>query len=231
MGREGGLFRLFPASFKVRRQISTDRAVRIGGMNTAFPSDNVNPEDQPGLNLAELFEQFRPRLRMLIDMRIDRRIRARIDPSDVIQEAFADAVRRYPTYQKSGNMPPYLWLRFLTLQQLLLAHRKHLSVKARSAASEMPLDVVRAMSVESSSVAECLAVSGSSPSGKAQQHEELQQLTLAIEQMDPMDREILVLRHFEQLEFAEIAVVVEMSRDAVTSRYRRSLKKLGTAIT
>lgn len=199
-------------------------------MKTTFTPDSTDPDDQPEQSLATLFEQFRPRLRTLIDLRIDRRIRARVDPSDVIQEAFADAVRRFPSYQKSANMPPYLWLRFLTLQQLLLAHRKHLSVKARSVVSELPLDIVRAMSVECSSVAECLALSGSSPSGKAQQNEELQQLTLAIEQMDPIDREILVLRHFEKLEFNEIASVVEMSRDAVTSRYRRSLKKLGNAI-
>ena len=177
-----------------------------------------------------MFERFRPRLRTLIDLRIDRRIRARIDPSDVIQEAFADAFRRYPAYEQKGDMPPYLWLRFLTLQQLLIAHRKHLSVKARSAAIELPLEVFRAMSLETDSVVETLLAADSSPSGKAIRNEELQQLTLAIEQMEPTDREILVLRHFELLEFAEIAAVVEMSCDAVSSRYRRSLKKLGTVL-
>ena len=127
-------------------------------------------------------------------------------------------------------MPPYLWLRFLTLQQLLIAHRKHLSVKARSAAIELPLEVFRAMSLETDSVVEGLLAADSSPSGKAIRNEELQQLTLAIEQMEPTDREILVLRHFELMEFAEIAAVVEMSYDAVSSRYRRSLKKLGTVL-
>ncbi len=177
-----------------------------------------------------MFERFRPRLRTLIDLRIDRRIRARIDPSDVIQEAFADAVRRFPAYEQKGDMPPYLWLRFLTLQQLLIAHRKHLSVKARSAAIEVPLEVIRAMSLETDSVVESLLAADSSPSEKAIRHEEVQQLTRAIEQMDATDREILVLRHFEQMEFAEIAAVVEMSYDAVASRYRRSLKKLGNVL-
>ncbi len=193
-------------------------------------TDESDGEKLPKLGLAEMFEKFRPRLRSLIELRIDRRIRARIDPSDVIQEAFADAVRRYPAYQEEGEMPPYLWLRFLTLQQLLIAHRKHLSVKARSAAIELPLEVIRAMSIETDSVVESLLGAESSPSGKAVRNEELQQLALSIGQMEPVDREILVLRHFEQLEFAEIAAIVEMSYDAVSSRYRRSLKKLGTIL-
>lgn len=197
---------------------------------TAPQREESNGEKLAKLSLEEMFEQFRPRLRTLIDLRIDRRIRARIDPSDVIQEAFADAVRRYPAYEQTGDMPPYLWLRFLTLQQLLIAHRKHLSVKARSAAIELPLEVIRAMSIETDSVVESLLAGDSSPSGKAVRNEELEQLRLAIEQMEPTDREILVLRHFEQMEFAEIAAVVEMSYDAVASRYRRSLKKLGSIL-
>lgn len=184
----------------------------------------------PRLSLDEMFEQFGPRLRSLIYLRIDPRIRARIDPSDVIQEAFADAIKRYPAYEQEAGMTPYIWLRFLTLQQLLIAHRKHLSVKARSASVELPLEVIRAMSIETDSVVERLLAADSSPSGKAVRNEELQMLTLAVEQMEPIDREILVLRHFEQLEFAEIAAVLEKSYDTVASRYRRSLKKLGTIL-
>ena len=86
------------------------------------------------------------------------------------------------------------------------------------------------MSIETDSVVESLLAADSSPSGKAIRNEEMLQLTLAIEQMQPTDREILVLRHFEQLEFAEIAAVVELSYDAVASHYRRSLKKLGTVL-
>ena len=94
-------------------------------MNAPQQRKESDGETLPKLSLEEMFEQFWPRLRSLIDLRIDRRIRARIDPSDVIQETFADAVRRYPAYVQKGGMPPYLWLRFLTLQQLLIAHRKH----------------------------------------------------------------------------------------------------------
>ncbi|MBL8816642.1 MAG: sigma-70 family RNA polymerase sigma factor [Planctomyces sp.] len=198
-------------------------------MNGPPRNDNGN-DMQPQPGLEEMFERFRPRLRSLIELRIDRRIRARIDPSDVIQEAFTDAVRRFPDYRREGGMPPYLWLRFLTLQQLLIAHRKHLSVKARSAAVESPLDMIRAMSVETDSVVESLLGTESSPSAKAVRNEELQQLAVSVEQMDSVDREILVLRHFEQLEFAEIAAILEMSYDAVSSRYRRSLRKLGNVL-
>lgn len=195
------------------------------------PPQEEYSDDMPSKpSLEEMFEKFRPRLRALIEMRIDRRIRARLDPSDVIQEAFADAVRRYQSYRPEGGMSPYLWLRFLTLQQLLIAHRKHLSVKARTATLESPLDVIQAMSVEADSVVESLLGAGSSPSEKAVRNEELQQLAVSIEQMDSVDREILVLRHFEQLEFSEISTILDMSYDAVSSRYRRSLRKLGAVL-
>lgn len=180
--------------------------------------------------LQKLFAEFRPRLRMLVELRIDRRIRARIDASDVVQEAFAEAVRRFPVYQQDASMSPYVWLRFLTLQQLLIAHRRHLSVKARSAAIERPFELLRELSVESGSLAEFLVGNESSPSVKVQRNEEIQQLNSAIEQMDALDREILVLRHFERLEYAEIAKILDLTVAAVSSRYRRSLKKLGKVI-
>lgn len=194
-----------------------------------FSSSQVSHEDGRGRpSLQELFDQYRPRLRMLVELRIDRRIQARVDASDVVQEAFIDAARRYESYQPDSSMAPYLWLRFLTLQQLLLAHRKHLGVKARSAMSEQPLDLMRALSADSGSIANCLAASDTSPVAGALRNESRQLLQSAIDEMDEMDREVLILRHFEQLEIPEIADLLSMTRDAVASRYRRALKKLGS---
>lgn len=175
-------------------------------------------------SIHELFEQHRCRLQALIEFRMDRKVRARIDSSDVIQDAFAEAVRRYPAYATDQRMSPFVWLRFLTMQQLQLAHRRHLGVEARSARSEVSHD---SFADDSGSIIEWLVGSESSPSFKAQRNELFERLTNALQEMEAADREILVLRHFEQMEFSEIAETVNLSIAAVASRHRRSLKKLG----
>ncbi len=180
--------------------------------------------------LPELFEQFRTRLRTLVEMRVDRRIRARVDASDVIQEAFAEAIRRFPEYEQERKMTPYIWLRFLTLQQLTLAHRRHLGVKARTATVEQRQVVGEETGLESSAMAICLAGGESTPSVKVSRAEEIAQMTAALDQLEPLDREVLALRHFEQLEHAEIGELLELSAAAVSSRYRRALTKIGMAI-
>lgn len=200
----------------------------------SHPPENGNRDPiEPtgtGVALPELFEQFRSRLRTLVEMRIDRRIRARVDASDVIQEAFAEAARRFSEYQREQKMKPYVWLRFLTLQQLVLAHRRHLGVQARSAMLERRLEGHQDVGLESSAMAFCLVGGESTPSVKVVRAEQIARLTAALEQLDPLDREVLALRHFEQLEHAEIGELLELSVDAVSSRYRRALRKMGLAI-
>ena len=83
--------------------------------------------------LGELFGAHRERLRRMVQLRLDRRLQGRIDPSDVIQEAFLDASRRLDEYTADPPMPPFLWLRFLTAQRLVTLHRIHLGVKGRDA--------------------------------------------------------------------------------------------------
>ena len=185
---------------------------------------------EPVSSLPELFEQFRSRLRVLVDMRMDRRIRARVDASDVLQEAFADAVRRYPEYEQERKMTPYVWLRFLTLQQLAIAHRRHLGVQARTALLEQPIDVHEQVGLESSSMAFCLVGTESTPSVKVSRAEEIERMTKVLDQLEPLDREVLALRHFEQLEHAEIGELLNLTAAAVSSRYRRALKKIGLAL-
>ena len=83
--------------------------------------------------LGEFFAAHRERLRRMVQLRLDRRLQGRIDPSDVIQEAFVDAARRLAEYTADPAMPPFLWLRFLTAQRLVTLHRIHLGVKGRDA--------------------------------------------------------------------------------------------------
>jgi RNA polymerase sigma-70 factor (ECF subfamily) len=180
--------------------------------------------------LPELFESFRHRLRSLVEVRIDRRIRARLDASDIVQEAFVDAVRRFPEYQKDRKMTPCLWFRFLALQQLTLAHRRHPGVKARAASREHSVDGMGQGGLDSSAMAYCLVGNESTPSAKVTRAEEIVKLTEVLESMEALDREVLALRHFDQLEHSEIAAELGMTVAAVSSRYRRALKKMGQAL-
>lgn len=167
---------------------------------------------------------------MLVELRIDRRVRARVDASDVVQEAFAEAVRRFPAYEKERKMSPYVWLRFLTLQQLTIAHRRHLGVQARTATLEQPLNFEGETSLESGAIAVCLADDEITPSETVSRAEQIKQMTDALDEMEPLDREVLVLRHFEHMEHAEIGELLNLSADAVSSRYRRALTKIGLAM-
>src|SRR5947209_19681543 len=86
-----------------------------------------------------LLARHRDRLRRMVALRLDRRLQGRVDPSDVIQEASLDAVRRLPEYRAGPAMPFFLWLRFLTGQRLMEAHRRHLGAQARDAARDVTL--------------------------------------------------------------------------------------------
>lgn len=193
-------------------------------------SANEKAEMAGESQLSELFETFRSRLHTLVEVRIDRRIRARLDASDIVQEAFVDAVRRFPEYQKDRKMTPYLWFRFLTLQQLTLAHRRHLGVKARAAGREQSMEAMQQAGLDSSAMAYCLAGNESTPSAKVTRAEEILKLTGALDSLEPLDREVLALRHFEQMEHAQIAEVLNVTVAAVSSRYRRALKKVAHAL-
>src|SRR6516162_462993 len=88
---------------------------------------------------AELFAAYRDRLRLMVRLRLDRRLQGRLDPSDVLQEAYLDVARRAPEYAANPSLPPYLWLRFLTGQRLLQLHRQHLGAQMRDAGQEVSL--------------------------------------------------------------------------------------------
>src|SRR5262245_15460092 len=89
--------------------------------------------------LAQVFAQHRDRLRQMVRLRLDRRLQGRLDPSDVLQEAYLDFARRLPAYAREPDMPFYLWLRFLTGQKLIDLHRQHLGTQMRDAAQEVSL--------------------------------------------------------------------------------------------
>src|SRR5215471_7410905 len=90
--------------------------------------------------LGELFDEHRDRLRLMVHLRLDRRLRGRIDASDVLQEAYVEALERFPDFLQDRPMPFFLWLRFITEQRLQIVHRRHLGTKARDAGRDISLN-------------------------------------------------------------------------------------------
>lgn len=176
---------------------------------------------------GQLLERYRGRLRKLVALRLDQRLQGRVDPSDLIQEAFLDASRRLPEYAREPEpMPFYLWLRFLTGQKLLELHRRHLGAQARDAAREVSLHRGPMPEATSAAIVAQLLGRQTSPSQAAVRAERKLRLQETLNRMDPIDREVLVLRHYEQLTNGEVALVLGLDKSAASKRYARALIRL-----
>lgn len=176
--------------------------------------------------LGELFAKHRDRLRLMVRLRIDQRLQGRIDPSDVLQETYVEALERFDGYVTKPTMPFFLWLRFLTAQRLVTFHRQHLGFQARDADREVSLLDGAVPGASSAVLAAELVGAQSTPSHVAMRAERQRQLQEALERMDAMDREVLVLRHFEQLTNTEVAQVLQLKESAASRRYSRALWRL-----
>ena len=195
-----------------------------GGSETLTTRARAGDEEA----LAELFTRYRSRLRSMVGIRMDRRLRGRVDPSDVLQEAYLDVTRRFGRYAENPEMPLYLWLRFLTAQKLAELHRRHLGAQRRDAGREVPLHV--GPQASSVSIAERLAGDFTSPSRGAARLEVQGRLVDALESMGEIDREVLSLRHFEELDNNEVAGVLGLTKAAASNRYVRALRRLRTIL-
>ena len=181
--------------------------------------------------MAELFTRNRERLRHMVNVRMDRRLQGRVDASDVLQEAYLDFARRLPEYAKNPNMPFFLWLRFLTAQRLIDLHRQHLGAGMRDAGQEVSL--YRGALPQASSVSLAAQLLGrlTTASQAAIRAETQIRVQEALNTMDPIDREVLALRHFEMLSNEEAAQVLGIKKSAASNRYIRALKRLKSILT
>lgn len=177
-------------------------------------------------SLNRLLGQYRGRLRRMIAIRIDRRLHGRVDPSDIVQNAYVDAARRIGDYIRAPEMPVYLWLRLLTCQRLLEAYRRHLGAQARDVRREVTLHRGPIPEATTAALAAHLLGRLTSPSEAALRAERRIRLQQALNQMDPVDREVLALRHFEQLSNQDAALVLGLDKSAASKRYARALVKL-----
>jgi len=180
--------------------------------------------DQQGW--GALLERHRARLRRMVAMRLDRRLQGRIDASDVIQEAYQEAWSRLPEYLRQRPAPFFMWLRYLTGQKLLELHRQHLGTRMRDASREVSLYHGTMPETSSAALAAQLLGRDPQPSEAAIRAEMKIRLEEALNTMDPLDREVLALRHFEHLSNAETAQVLGLGTSAASKRYLRALKRL-----
>jgi RNA polymerase sigma-70 factor (ECF subfamily) len=176
--------------------------------------------------LGELLGRHRERLRRMVALRLDRRLQGRVDPSDVIQEACLDAARRLPEYRHNPAMPFFLWLRFLAGQRLVDEHRRHLGAAARDAGREISLYRGALPETTTAALAAHLLGRLTTPSQAAIRAERKIRLQEALNSLDPVDREVLALRHFEELSNGEAAAVLGLDRSAASKRYARALIRL-----
>ncbi|HEV3168568.1 MAG TPA: sigma-70 family RNA polymerase sigma factor [Isosphaeraceae bacterium] len=176
--------------------------------------------------LAALWERHRKRLRLMVRLRLDRRLQGRVDPSDVLQEAYIDLAQRLPEYARDRAFTPYLWLRLVTGQRLIEVHRRHLATAMRDAGREVSLYRGALPQASSISLAAQLLGRFTTASQAAVRAERQLQLQAVLNGMDPMDREILALRHFEELSNGEAAEVLGLSKTAANNRYIRALGRL-----
>jgi len=177
-----------------------------------------------------LVERYRDRLKRMVGLRMDRRLQGRVDASAVVQEALIDAAKRLDEYAADPPMGFFLWLRWLTGEKLLNAHRHHLGTHKRDAAREVSL-YRRAMPEACSvSIAQQLLGRLTSPT-RAVARAELQLIVQEVlNSMDPVDREVLILRNFEQLTTDETAKVLGIKRSTASKRYIAALKRLKQAM-
>ena len=183
-----------------------------------------------GQALGELFAQHGPRLRRMVQLRMDRRLAGRLDPSDVLQETYLEVAKSLADYLRDPQVPFFLWLRFLTGRKLRALHRQHLGTAARDAGREVGLCGEALPPASSECLAAELVGRDTSPSQAAIRAELQTRLQEVLDGMDALDREVLVLRHFEQLNNTETAAVLGLTKSAASNRFIRALQRLKTTL-
>ncbi len=177
-------------------------------------------------DLAAAFDENRPRLTQMVRIRMDQRLQGRVDISDVLQDAFVECLKRLPEYRQKPAMPLFLWIRFLTGQKLIDLQRMHLGTKMRAVSQEARAPADYQLEASSLYLADQLFDHLTSPSQAAVRAETQQRIQQALDAMEPIDREILAMRHFEMLTNEETSQVLGLTKTAASNRYIRALRRL-----
>src|SRR5262245_58956220 len=176
--------------------------------------------------LAVLVERHRDRLERMVRLRMDQRLQGRVDPADVVQDAYLAVRGKFAQYSADPRLPFFLWLRLEVGQKLVDTHRFHLGTRMRDAGQEVSLHRGALPPVTSLSLAEHLLGRLTTASRAAMRVELKLRVQEALNSMDGHDREVLILRHFEELSNSEVAQVLGIKPSAAVNRYVRALKGL-----
>ena len=182
--------------------------------------------DKEALRL--LFDGHRERLKRMVVLRLDPRLSARIDPSDVVQEALIDASKKLNDYVRDRPLPFYPWLHCLTTERLAIVHRQHVKTQAMAVGREE----ARASFVDRTTevLAERLTSNEPTPGTSLVREEQRQRVHSALEGLKEKDRNLLVMRYLEDMSFPEIAAILEIGESAAKMRHLRALQLLREAI-
>lgn len=180
--------------------------------------------------LALLFDQWQPRLLRIVKARLDPRLSARVDPQDVLQDAYLDLVQRLPRFaDPAKTMSPFVWIRLVVKERLIRLYRRHFVAEARDARRERNRQKAGDHS-ESIILVNCLLDKVSSVSGRMMRQEMTEAVLQKIEAMDEADREVITMRVFEQLSNSEAAEALGLSANGASSRFVRAMTRLKQAL-
>ncbi|MEO1992183.1 MAG: sigma-70 family RNA polymerase sigma factor [Pirellulales bacterium] len=186
--------------------------------------DRVRSGDADAIN--SLLKRHRDVIKQMIDRRMDRGVRQRVDASDIVQDVMIEANRRLGDYLANPTMPFQLWLRHMARDRLVDAHRRHRVAATRSVDREVPLVIPSTGDQSQVDMGGQITDRGLTPAAAATWHELERRFAAAVELLEEGDRQIVLLRHFEHLSTAEVAEVLGLSKPAAGMRYLRAMRRL-----
>ncbi|MBI4603535.1 MAG: sigma-70 family RNA polymerase sigma factor [Planctomycetes bacterium] len=186
-------------------------------------------EGDPGA-VDRLLARHREALRRMVELRLDRAEAARVDASDVLQETLLEASRRLPEYLRDPAMPFHLWIRHIARDRIIDAHRRHRAAGRRSVDREQRLEAAPFSSQSSIQLIGRLEAAGLTPASAAIREELARRFEAAVAAMDDDDREVILMRHLEDLSNQEVAAALGLSEPAASMRYLRALRRLRAAL-
>ena len=190
----------------------------------------VNVRDGQVLAVEQLMDRHRNSLRRMIQLRLDQRISQRVDVSDVIQDVLMEANRRLTDYLSNPVIPFHLWIRQIAKDRIIDAHRRHRVSAKRSIDREQPQPGKGPLDQSTIELANQFRDQALTPAAAATQRELAQQIESAVQMLHDNDREIILMRHYEQLSNQEIAQSLGLTEPAASMRYLRALKRLREVI-
>ena len=180
--------------------------------------------------MNRLLEKHRQALRRAVELRMDKVLRRRVDASDIVQEVLIEANRRLADYLENPVIPFHLWLHGMARDRLIASHRRHRGAARRSMDREQPIQVAGGGEHSTINLDGRFIDPELTPAADAVWKELQTRFQAAVEDLDEQDREIVLLRHFEQLSNTDVAALLKLTPPAASMRYLRAMRRLRTLI-